>query len=104
MAKYQIIWSESAQNDLIEILEFYINRNKSANYSSKLYTEINKSVMLLEDKPLLGISTDIKNVRYLVKDKFEIIYEVFENQKSILIIMIWPSEMDPSKKDISKRL
>lgn len=33
MAKYKIVWSVEARLDLIDILEFYIIRNKSAFYS-----------------------------------------------------------------------
>jgi plasmid stabilization system protein ParE len=36
MAKYKIEWSIEARLDLIDILEYYIERNKSATYSKKL--------------------------------------------------------------------
>jgi len=42
MAKYKIDWSVEARLDLIDILEFYIIRNKSALYSKKINAKINK--------------------------------------------------------------
>jgi hypothetical protein len=38
MAKYKVEWSIEARLDLIDILEFYIIRNKSTLYSKKLVT------------------------------------------------------------------
>ncbi|MBN2778210.1 MAG: hypothetical protein JXR36_11235 [Bacteroidales bacterium] len=40
MAKYKIEWSTDAKSDLFDILDFYIQRNKSATYSKKLNVEI----------------------------------------------------------------
>jgi plasmid stabilization system protein ParE len=52
MAKYKIKWSTEAKADLIGILDFYIQRNKSATYSKKLNAEINKSIKLISLNPL----------------------------------------------------
>jgi hypothetical protein len=35
MVKYKVEWSVEARLDLIDILEFYITRNKSALYSKR---------------------------------------------------------------------
>ena len=45
MAKYKISWSVEAEIDLTEILEFYIQRNKTATYSRKLYSKIKKDIL-----------------------------------------------------------
>jgi hypothetical protein len=42
MAKYKISWSVEAEIDLTEILEFYIQRNKTVSYSKKLYLKSKK--------------------------------------------------------------
>jgi plasmid stabilization system protein ParE len=44
MAKFKIEWSVEARSDLIDILDFYIKRNKSNVYSIKLNAEINGSI------------------------------------------------------------
>jgi hypothetical protein len=42
MAKFKIEWSIEAKADLFDILNFYLERNQSANYSKKLNIKITK--------------------------------------------------------------
>lgn len=51
MARYKISWSVEARLDLIDILEFYIERNLSKTYSIKLNTKINKDIKALHKNP-----------------------------------------------------
>ncbi len=66
MAKYKIEWSVEARLDLLDILGFYIERNKSAAYSNKLNTKIVRSIKLIGQNPLIGIKTEIDSVRALI--------------------------------------
>ena len=66
MAKYKIDWSVEARLDLIDILEFYVIRNKSALYSKKISAKINKSIKLITKNPLVGIQSQIDSVRALI--------------------------------------
>lgn len=59
MAKYKIVWSIEARLDLIDILEYYIERNKSAAYSKKLNSRINNSIKLISRNPMIGLQTGI---------------------------------------------
>jgi hypothetical protein len=59
MAKREIIWSKRAQINLFKILDFYIERNKSTTFSTKLYKKISKEIALLKKHPNIGIKTDI---------------------------------------------
>ena len=59
MAKYKIEWSIEARSDLLDMLEFYYQRNGNANYSRKLNSKINKSISLITQNPFLGKKTDI---------------------------------------------
>jgi toxin YoeB len=101
MVKHKIEWSVEARLDLLNILEYYIQRNETSTYSRKLYTKINKSVKLISKNSKLGTKTDIDSVRALVTDNYQIIYEIFEKQ--ILIIMIWDCRRNPEDKVIDKR-
>jgi len=47
MVKFKIEWSIEARLDLLDMLEFYVTRNKSAAYSKKLYSKIQKSTKLI---------------------------------------------------------
>ena len=61
MAK-QIVWSRKAQNELLEILEYWVNRNKSNTFSLKLNCLIDEQLKLILEFPKIKRKTDIDNV------------------------------------------
>jgi plasmid stabilization system protein ParE len=101
MVKIQVKWSVEARDDLKDILEYYIVRNKSKKYSVKLNSKIKKSIAILIKNPFLGIQTDIENVRILIKDDYQIIYEIVG--QSIIIVLIWDSRRNPDDKFSDER-
>ena len=102
MAKYKIEWSVEARIDLLDILEYYIDRNKSALYSKKLNSKINKSLKLISKNPLIGFKSQIESVRALITGDYQIIYEITNN--IILIVMIWDCRRDPEDKVLEQRI
>jgi len=102
MAKYKIEWSDESRLDLIDILEFYISRNKSALYSKKLNAKINKSIKLITKNPFIGLQSQIDSVRALITGDYQIIYVIFDSE--ILIIMIWDCRRDPEDKILDQRI
>lgn len=48
MAKRKVIWSVDSSMDMIEIMDFYNNRNKSKEYSRKLYKNIQDKLKTLD--------------------------------------------------------
>jgi len=93
MAKRKIIWSHKAKVKLTEILEFYIKRNNSDTYSVKLYSQIQKSVKLLQKQPNLGIRTDLDGIRSLIIGEFLVFYEPSNDQ--IIIHTLWDCRQNP---------
>ena len=87
MAKYKISWSVEAEIDLTEILEFYIQRNKTATYSKKLYSKIKKDILSISKNPKLGLETELDTVRALITGDYQIIYEIID--ENIVISMLW---------------
>ncbi|OFY49510.1 MAG: hypothetical protein A2W85_06645 [Bacteroidetes bacterium GWF2_41_31] len=102
MVKFKIDWSIEAKLDLIDILDYYIKRNKSKTYSIKLNAKINRSIKLLSKNPFLGVPTDYDSVRALITGDYQIIYEIFD--QLILVIMIWDCRRDPEDKIIDQRI
>jgi len=102
MAQHKIEWSIEARQDLISILEFYIQRNGNAIYSKKLNSRIKKSIKLLSKNPLIGTQSETDSVRALITGDYQIIYEIFD--KLILIIMVWDCRRIPDDKIIGKRI
>ena len=97
MAQKQIIWAPRAQQDRLKILEYWLQRNKSIDYSRKLYDLINSATELLSVYPEIGKPTDIENVRVKIVRDYLIIYE---NKKDrIEILTIWDGRRDPKKLD-----
>lgn len=104
MVKYKVNWSIEAKQDLVETLEFYIERNGSAVYSKKLHTKIKSSANLLKKNPYLGVQTDCNSVKALITGDYQIIYEIFEETKIVLITMFWDSRRNPENKILGKRI
>lgn len=102
MAQHKIEWSIEARQDLISILEFYIQRNGNATYSKKLNSKIKKSIKLLSKNPLIGTQSEIDSVRALITGDYQIIYEIFD--RLILIIMVWDCRRNPEDKIIGNRI
>ena len=93
MAK-KIIWSKQALKDRKEILQYWIDRNKSNTYSIKLNNLFVYAIELIAAHHNIGILTDFENVRSkLVKDYY-IFYEIEE--LTINILSIWDCRQNPN--------
>ena len=102
MVKHKIKWSIEARLDLIDILEYYIIRNKSSLYGKKLNSKINSSIKFIIKNPLIGLQTQIASVRAFITGDYQIIYEIFDDL--IIIIMIWDCRRDPEDKILDQRV
>jgi len=86
MAK-RVIWSRNADRIFIKILEFYIERNGSKTYSRRLNDEIPSLIAILSKQPFLGIKTDKKDIRILIKSHFKIFYQI--DNEMLIIHLVW---------------
>ena len=89
----QIIWTERAQKDRIEILTFWNYHNKSSAYSKKLYGLIKESLKLISKHPFIGKPTNVDNVRVKILRDYLIIYEITNIE--IVVLSIWDSRQKP---------
>lgn len=94
MAK-RIIWSIRAQNDRKKILQYWIIRNKSKEYSKKLFDLFQKAVEIIGHHPQIGTSTKFHSVRCKIVRDYQIFYK--ESGGAIHILAIWDSRQDPDK-------
>jgi plasmid stabilization system protein ParE len=101
MVKVKIEWTIEARLDLLDILEFYLQRNGNSIYSRKLNARINANVKLLAKNLFLGKQTEDPAIRALIAGDYQIIYEVFK--RLVLIVMIWDCRRDPEEKVIDLR-
>ena len=91
-----------ARLDLLDILDFYSQRNGNVVYSKKLFSKINKSTELVVRNPFIGLQTNIESVRALVTGDYQLIYEIIDTL--ILIVMVWDCKRNPPEKLIGSRM
>ena len=103
MAKKKIVWSLRAQQDRIEILDYWIDRNKSKTYSEKLFKLFQESSKIISEHPEIGKPTSMENVRVKVVRDYLMVYEV--KLDKIEILLIWDSRQDPNRleKQLKKK-
>lgn len=93
MVKRQVILSNSAQLDRLNILNFWIQNNKSATYSKKLDSKLREAFNYLQKYPLLGVATIFPDVYAYVILNYKIFYQVHSN--TIYILRIWDVRQNP---------
>jgi plasmid stabilization system protein ParE len=91
----QIIWSQRAQDDRKQILEYWKNRNKSNTYSKKLDKRFREALNIIRDYPQIGKQTDDQKARIKIVKDYLLIYE--ETESTIILLTIWDSRQDPEK-------
>jgi len=103
MAKRKLIWSQNAKIKLFEILDYFNVRNKSNNYSKKLYHKITKGLSILIKHPESGNKTDFGSIRGLIIENYILFYEYTD--EFIIIHTIWDARQDPDNvaSSIGKR-
>lgn len=93
MARFKIVWTLSAELDLMDIFEYYNKRNQSTKFSKKLLNRLQKTVKSLSKNPLLGLTSNIDSVRIIIHKDYQIVYEIKE--VCILILVVWDSRQNP---------
>lgn len=94
----QIIWTDTASDELDNNLLFWLNKNKSELYPNKILDEVEKVEKQLKENPLF-LSHYIKSLnlfqRVFFKGKFSIFYEVFEKDNLIVIHRFRSNKQEP---------
>lgn len=93
----QIIWSRLAHNDRLEILDYWLKRNKSNIYSKKLNQIFEHTSDLISKYPNIGKQTEIEGIKYKIVKDYLFTYR--ETEEYIEILTIWDSRQDPEKFD-----
>jgi toxin YoeB len=96
MAERKIIWAPSALKELINILEFYNERNESNIYSSKLLCELKSYLKTLSIHPFIGRPTSDFKTRVLVFKDYLIFYQNRIDQ--IEIVSFWDNRQNEQNK------
>lgn len=89
----KIIWSKNALIDKVQILDYWQKRIGSKTYSRKLDKQLRESIKLLKSFPEMGRLIENTEIRFLVKDYYQIFYKY--SDKEIRILHIWNSRRNP---------
>ncbi|MCC5921559.1 MAG: type II toxin-antitoxin system RelE/ParE family toxin [Cyclobacteriaceae bacterium] len=100
MAQRTVRWTRTADIQYIGILEYWLNRNKSATYSKKLINIVSEKTKQIAKTPFIYKKTDFKDVRVASIENFSIFCKVTPDE--ILITAFWDNRQDP--KNLLKAL
>ena len=100
MAKREIIWTKISEIQLQEILEFFLKRNKSGEYSRKLYKKFKTELKTVAKNPELGIKTRLDQIRGLIIEDYILFYEILDDR--ILILKVWDCRQNPERLNIPR--
>lgn len=95
MAKQNVVWTKTADLQLVGILEYWVKRNKSNIYSKKLVRLVTKRTEQISINPLSYKLTNFKDTRVASMGNFSIYFKVAEEQ--IIITAFWDNRQDPKK-------
>ncbi len=91
----RLIWTTEAENDRLEILEYWYKALNSKTYSRKLYKEFSDHLKIIREYPEIGIKTKIQGVRVKTVKHYQLVYLLTAN--SIILLHIWDSRQNPDK-------
>ena len=87
MAKRKVEWSKGAVGDLLEILHFYIKRNKSKTYSQKLNADIRFKLKTLDFSVALPQKTSVENLFYFTQNHISVCFEITHNNLKVQLVI-----------------
>jgi addiction module RelE/StbE family toxin len=88
----KVVWTTPAEEDLENILAYWIERNGSKVYSRKLYDLIKAALARTTTHPFIGRPSDIDGIRVLRVEDYLIFYEVIADAN--VVHHIWDGRRD----------
>ncbi|MBL7872583.1 MAG: type II toxin-antitoxin system RelE/ParE family toxin [Cyclobacteriaceae bacterium] len=95
MAQKKIIWTETAAWQRRSILDYWLERNQSPNYSLRLLRLSNEKANLIADNPLLYKAAEFPNTRVAAMGHFSLFYKISDD--AIIITAFWDNRQDPKE-------
>jgi len=100
MAK-KVALSLVAEKQRLSILEYYYIETKSKTIPSKIYSEINDALELIQRFPNSGFETNKSNRRCIIKNHYKILYHI--NKEDIIIVSIWDTRQNPKRSPYDRK-
>jgi len=94
----KIRWSQRATEQLPETLEFWNNKNKSNEYSKKIFEEVDSILSLIIEYPELGRQTNSPRIRRILIARKYVLY--YSSSEEFIEVKLWRSvKMDLRKSE-----
>jgi plasmid stabilization system protein ParE len=92
MAGKDVIWSERASQERIEILRYWIMRNASKAYSVKLNQLFAEATKMIGLYPRMGRPTSEPSIRIKFVKEYGVLYKELDSH--IEIVTVWDGRRD----------
>ena len=100
MVNRKVVWTRNAEIQLQKLLDFFVFRNRSNQYSQKLYRKFKSELKFAAKNPEIGIRTKLNQIKGLIISDYILFYEITEDK--IIVLKVWDSKQNPDKLDISR--
>ena len=94
----KVIWMPRAIDERRQIMQYWLDRNKSFQYPRKLNNTINQTIKIIQQYPNSGIAVNKDNVRVIHIKNYLLFYKA--DDFSIIILSLWDTRQDPTKLKI----
>lgn len=88
-------WTDTAERQLFEVLDYWTERNKSTTYAEKLTKAIWERTAFLVENPMAAVQTDFPDTRKAAMGYYSILYRV--TATGILVTAFWDNRQNPKK-------
>ena len=100
--KYEIIWSDFAENQVNEIHKFYYTKTESLNIANQIISRILIAPDSLKHSPELGqrepaLTNRKLEYRYIVESNYKLIYTINKEKQQVRITDIFDTRQSPTK-------
>jgi plasmid stabilization system protein ParE len=89
----KVVWTDEADEQLFNVLDYWKNRTQSYSYPIKIKKELDQRIQIILQNPLIGKESEIPGVRSLnFLNYFKIIYGIYKDQ--LVILNFWDMRQD----------
>ncbi len=89
----QIVWTPDASQHLNEILEYWVERNGSNEYSMKLYQKVRSAIFVLSKYPESGKLTEKYGLRAKIIKDYYVFYK--HDLENLVVVGICDMRREP---------
>ncbi|MEQ8910558.1 MAG: type II toxin-antitoxin system RelE/ParE family toxin [Vicingaceae bacterium] len=93
--RFEIVWTETAKSQFLDILAYWIQKNHSNNYSLKIIDLVEDRLDFISTNPKASTKTDYSATRKCAMGHFSIIYKLTKDK--IYITAFWDNRQSPDK-------